>query len=227
MRRCIVSVAGVACRALLVGILIGGAAAGTGGSPAAAAASFTYTVNSTGDTNDANLTDHACDGTCTLRSAIEQANANCSADPAITTAILFTIPGSGVHTITPVPVTNAGVQNHPAALPNISCPVSIDGTTQGGAGYTGPPLIELDGSVAATTQLAPGLGFGGNVNGSTVRGLIVNRWNGAGLQFAGKGGATVVAVFVAQGNYIGTDASGSQASPNRSNGIVVDGPAVR
>ena len=193
-----------------------------------AATNFTYTVNSTGDTNDTNLNDQACDGTCTLRSAIEQANFNCNkgpANPAISTTIRFAIPGSGVHTITPFPVTSGTTENHPAALPVIGCPVVIDGTSQGGAGYTGPPLIELDGSVAASTQLAPGLAFGGNDNGSTVRGLIVNRWHGAGLQFTGRGGSTVNASFLVQGNYIGTDATGTRALPNTSDGITVSGAA--
>jgi CSLREA domain-containing protein len=59
----------------------------------------TFTVNSTGDGADANTADNICDsdlGTadeqCTLRAAIQQANATSGADQ-----INFSIPGTGVH----------------------------------------------------------------------------------------------------------------------------------
>jgi CSLREA domain-containing protein len=52
-----------------------------------------FVVDSVGDEPDADVTDGVCQtavGTCTLRAAIEQAN-----------AIHFDIPGPGVHTISP------------------------------------------------------------------------------------------------------------------------------
>ncbi|HTO48732.1 MAG TPA: DUF4347 domain-containing protein, partial [Burkholderiales bacterium] len=95
--------------------------------------------------------------------------------------------------------------------------VVIDGRTQGGAGYTGPPLIELNGS-----------GTGANVDGlvftagsSELHGLIINRFGLGGG--SGNGGTGIVvnanARIVAQGNYIGTDASGSAAAGNGDWGI--------
>jgi titin len=188
---------------------------------AEATTSFTYTVTSTGDSRDTDLHDGACTGTCTLRTAIEQANANCSVDPTVSTTIKFDIPGSGVHTITPFDNPNAGNQTHFAPLPGITCPVVIDGWSQGGDGYQGPPLIELDGSVAAEHWSASGLGFGANDNGSTVDGLVINRWNGAGIEATGRGGSTAVAAFTFIGNYIGTDPTGTIAEPNTQDGIAI------
>ncbi len=206
--------------AMMAGVLAGVSHAG-------AASSFTYTVNSTSDTRDTNLNDHACDSTCTLRGAIEQANVNCTTNPATLTTINFTIPGSGVRTITPITVSGASNnQSHAAPLPGIVCPVVIDGTTQGGAGYVGPPLIELDGSVAtADNWQGAGLAFSANTNGSTVRGLVIDRWLGSGVSLGGKGGATAYPTFVVRGNYIGTDPTGTIARPNAGDGISVSGIA--
>src|SRR4051794_33525056 len=138
-------------RALLAALTIaaGGAVTIVAMPRVARASSYTYVVNSTGDARDQDLNDGACDGTCTLRGAIEQANHNCVGAPATTTTIEFAIPGSGVRTIRPVDNPNATEnQSHRAPLPGIVCPVVIDGSTQGGAGYTGPPLIQLDGTNA-------------------------------------------------------------------------------
>ena len=79
-----------------------------------------------------NITDDHNDGACTaadytLREAINHANSVVGTD-----TINFDIPGFGVHTIQPA-----------SALPTISDPVMIDGTSQ--PGFTGTPLIRLDG----------------------------------------------------------------------------------
>ncbi|HYC60844.1 MAG TPA: putative Ig domain-containing protein [Thermoanaerobaculia bacterium] len=110
----------------------------------------TFVVNSTADTSDASAGDGLCDagaGVCTLRAAIEEANAFAGAD-----AIHFAI-GSGAQTISFI------------VLPAISEAVTIDGSTQ--PGYAGVPLIELDG-----TQTNPGLQL--SSNGSMLRALLVN-----------------------------------------------------
>lgn len=152
-------------------------------SPIPQARAATFTVNVTDDENDG-----TCDSThCSLREAISAANTAAGTD-----TISFDIPGAGVHTIQPT-----------AALPTITQPVIIDGTTQ--PGYSDYPLIELDGSAA-----------GAGVNGltifagsSTVKGLVINRFTFAGI-FLGLGGGNTIA-----GNFIGTNAAGSGAAGNR------------
>ncbi|MCH8964135.1 MAG: hypothetical protein IIB58_04175, partial [Planctomycetes bacterium] len=62
-------------------------------------AATTFTVDSTGDGGDSDTADGVCDdglGHCTLRAAIEQANAVAGLD-----TINFSIPGPGPHTIQP------------------------------------------------------------------------------------------------------------------------------
>ena len=81
-------------------------------------------VNSTGDEEDADLSDEICDigaatpadepPLCTLRAAIQQANANEGEE-----VITFNIPGPPPHTIQPL-----------SELPAITDAVTIDGTTQ-------------------------------------------------------------------------------------------------
>src|SRR5689334_16366933 len=70
------------------------------------------------------VTTTADSGAGSLRQAVMDANGFAGSD-----VITFSIPGSGVHTIT---LTSG-------ALPQLTQPVSIDGTTQ--PGYAGTPLI--------------------------------------------------------------------------------------
>jgi CSLREA domain-containing protein len=96
-----------------------------------AQASTTFIVNIPGDTHDADLGDGLCDVNlfgsgqqCTLRAAIEQANATPGAD-----VINFNIPdtfGTGVKTI------NVGALDD-SGLPPITDQVTINGYSQPGA----------------------------------------------------------------------------------------------
>jgi hypothetical protein len=143
--------------------------------------------------SDSVVTNTDDSGPGSLRQAILDANA--APD---TTTIGFNIPGPGVHTITPV-----------TALPAVTAPAVIDGTTQ--PGFTVSPLIELNGASAP-----PGaIGLTLSATGCTVKGLVINRFNADGIVL---GDANVI-----QGNYIGTNAAGNLASPNTGNGIVVSG----
>jgi hypothetical protein len=97
-----------------------------------------------------------------------------------------------------------------SALPSITHPVLIDGTTQ--PGFTGTPIIELS-----------GISAGANVNGlvitagnSTVRGLVINRFSGDGILLTTKGGDRI------QGDYIGTNAAGANAKGLANGGYGVD-----
>jgi CSLREA domain-containing protein len=79
-------------RALLCGALAAAFITSTAGAT-------TFVVNSTGDQPDDNTANNVCHtavGTCTLRAAIQQANATAGTD-----IIQFAITGAGVHTIQP------------------------------------------------------------------------------------------------------------------------------
>lgn len=157
----------------------------------------TFTVNSTGDEADNNPGDSVCHtsaGTCTLRAAITEANATSNA------IINFNLGASGsLQTITP------GL-----ALPDITQPVTIDGTSQ--PGYTNTPLIELDGS--NTSAGVNGLTvLGGS---TTIKGLVINRFSGAGIELRNNGNNILT------GNYIGTDSNGQIALGNTNSGVWVN-----
>ncbi len=163
------------------------------------AASFTVT-----NTNDS--------GPSSLRQVILDANASPGTD-----TITFNIPGAGPHTIQPA-----------SALPTITDPVVIDGYTQPGASPNTNPLgtglntalmIELDGSNAGVN--ANGLHItSGN---STVRGLVINRFSslpdvwasGIGILLDTNGGNVI------EGNFIGTDVTGTVAVPNTNFGVEI------
>jgi titin len=139
-------------------------------------------------------------GSGSLRQAILDANAATGVD-----TIVFQIPGTGVQTIT---LANA--------LPSISVPVVIDGTTQ--PGFTGTPLIELNGANAGATSDGLRLTAGN----STIRGLAINRFGGAGIHVQLPGGTNFI-----QGNFIGTDRTGTLSQGNGSavqwGGVWIDG----
>jgi VCBS repeat-containing protein len=159
------------------------------------------TVSDTADGNTSSianlLANKGADGKVSLREAILAANntAN-SGGPDV---IQFNIPGGGLHTIQPG-----------SALPTITDPVLIDGWTQ--SGFSGPPLIELDGSLAGAN--VQGLTIsGGN---TTVRGLVINRFTGNGILITGSGNSQI------EGNYIGTDATGTVALGNGFGGVLIN-----
>ena len=85
-----------------------------------------------------------------------------------------------------------------SALPNITVPVLIDGTTQ--PGYTSAPLIDLDGTGAGST--ANGLDLAAGSGGSTIRALVINNFAAAGISIT-----TTDNIILS--SYIGTNAAGS------------------
>ncbi|HEX6271196.1 MAG TPA: hypothetical protein VFZ43_13235, partial [Anaerolineales bacterium] len=132
-------------------------------------------------------------GECTLRAAIMEANASPGTD-----TISFNIPGEGPHTISPF-----------YGFDFILDPVIIDGTTQ--PGFSGTPIIELDGSQAGPDAFGLVI-FAGS---STVRGLVINRFALTGIDLDVNGGNTI------QGNYIGTDLTGTIDLGNGANGVAI------
>jgi hypothetical protein len=158
------------------------------GSPAGAAM---FVVTTTADT-----------GTGSLRKAIDDANMNVN----VVDDIVFAIPNPPF-TIKPM-----------SPLPTITDPVTIDGYTQMGTsentvavGTNAVLLIEIDGSMAGDTDgiLIEHIT---NVGASTtIRGLIINRFANnlrAGIRINDYGKNFI------EGNFIGTDASGTAARPN-------------
>ena len=150
------------------------------------AGASTYTVDRTDDVGGLACTAAAND--CDLRSAIQQANANAGLEDTIN----FVLPAPGVQTIT------LG-----SDLPPLTDPVTIDGTTQ--TGFTGAPLIVLDGS--APSGPTTGLELAAGADGSTVRGLVIGNFDDTGI-LLGSDGNTIA------GSYIGVDATGAAAMPN-------------
>ncbi|MCI0682029.1 MAG: LamG domain-containing protein, partial [Gemmataceae bacterium] len=151
------------------------------------------------NTNDA--------GAGSLRQAILDANANPGPD-----TISFNIPGSGVRTISPA-----------SPLPAITDAVIIDGYSQPGAsantlaaGSNATLLIELDGTNAGAVS---GLTVAGA--GSTIKGLVINRFGVMGVLLSGAGATGNLIA----GNFIGTDASGTADLGNLSSGVKLDGGA--
>jgi hypothetical protein len=197
----------------------------------------TFTVNRTDDLADMNLADNACDtlglfgSQCSLRAAIQQANATAnSGGPDL---IKFSIPTNGPHTIQPN-----------SQLPTITQPVTIDGYTEGdGTATTDDDAIEntattgtnavlkivLNGANAPPTTDNQGVsGLLVNGGGTTIRGLVINGFRQASNGTEGEG---IFLLNVAgntnnviAGNFIGTDVNGTAKVSNQGPGVLVFGP---
>jgi len=127
-----------------------------------------FVVNSIGDSPDSNPGDGIADagnGTITLRSAIQEANA--LAGPQ---TIYFYITGSGQHSIVPA-----------SSLPLVSDQIFLDGSTQ--KGFSGSPLVSTNGTYGGLTITA---------GGSTVQALSLNSTSGYGLTLSSVGGNNII-----------------------------------
>ena len=94
-------------------------------------------------------------------------------------------------------------------MPAITDAVTIDGTTQ--PGFAGTPVVELSGASAGLSAGQPvnGLTLSVSAAGSTVRGLAINDFSGPGIMVQGDGNTI-------QGDFIGTDVTGTTALGNQS-----------
>jgi len=165
------------------------------------------------------VTNTNANGAGSLVQAVADANAHPNIDVDTPDMIEFDVPASdpnrnpvtGVFTVTPV---------FPALAPIID-PVIIDGYTQGSntgttsddakpntlaVGNNAVLLIELN---ATSTGGVAGVEFRAGSEGSTVRGLIINRCNGC------KGVALGAGKIKVLGNFLGTDSTGSVAMGNQ------------
>ena len=204
-------------------------------------------------TTDFDFSDGSCapyPGDCTLREAIEAANAN--GDPTRNDKISFAIALAGVHTI-------AGTD-----LPAITEPVTIDGGTQPGYVPGGAPEIELTSVTAsgagldvqapvtihalAITRFTTAIALRANAGpssidasyiGTTPDGLLP-KGNDTGIDVLSSGNTigpgNVISGNhtginlqgsgnVVAGNRVGTDVSGTSAIPNVDLGVRVAGNA--
>lgn len=149
----------------------------------------TFIVTNTGDT-----------GAGSLRQAILDANGTAGSD-----LITFSIVGTGPFTIQPL-----------SALPDITEAVTIDGYTQTGAtanaNCTGTAVLQIVVNGASAGAASSGLTLAAGSTGSTVRGLNIQGFDGNGIEILSGSNAIT-------GNFIGTNAAGTAAVPNNSNGI--------
>jgi titin len=140
-------------------------------------------------------------GTGSLRQAIISSNATKGPN-----TINFNISGSGVQTI-----------NLLSALPTITQPVTIDGTTEPGSG--GKPVIQVDGTKAGTGVV--GLNLTSAASGSTIKGLSVTDFSGGGVLLNGAANVTVAVDDVGLVNL----STGAVAHGNSAFGVELEGGA--
>jgi hypothetical protein len=139
------------------------------------------------------VTTTADSGPGSLRQAILDVNASSGGDK-----IAFHIGSGGVQTIKPT-----------SPLPTITQSVTIDGTTQ--PGFTGSPLIVLDGSNISGNGLVISAGT------STVLDLVVDNFKtGYGIALTINGGNVLA------GNYVGTDVTGAAAAHDQGGVLLLD-----
>jgi CSLREA domain-containing protein len=179
----------------------------------------TFTVNSTGDSKDSDIDNDRCDingflggDQCTLRAAIEEANHTPGKD-----IIRFNISGSGVKTIN-VGATGLG------QLPTINEAVIIDGYTQSGAspntlatGNDAVLKIELNGTNAGINSH----GLEIDAPDSVIRGLVINRFHFHSINVLGSGDRGKI-----EGNFLGTDASGTLDRSNSYGVVILQGSNI-
>lgn len=114
--------------------------------------------------------------------------------------IVFAVPGAGPHTIALA-----------SQLPNIVESINLDATTQ--PGYSGMPLIEIDGAAIASPNAA---GITVLAKQSRVEGLAVGGFTGNGIDINADD-------VVVSGCHVGVGTAGSTVRPNGGNGIQVSG----
>ena len=146
-----------------------------------------FTVSNTNDS-----------GAGSLRQAILDANGTAAAD-----TITFSTSG----TITPL-----------TPLPTITNPVTIDASTAPGAAVavSATPAtltVELNGSSAGDS----GIGLRISASNCMIKGLVINRFQEAGIRIDTGTGTTLA------GNFIGTDINGTAAQGNFNRGVLIVG----
>src|SRR5438105_1452336 len=199
---------GPAGKALLVAAVA--AAGGTGGARAERAPLVvlpTITVVSTADLGDTNPGDGICRDIvfqCTLRAAIQTANASTGKK-----RIAFSISGGGLHIISPA-----------TALPAITEPLEIDGYSQPGSspntlavGDNAVIDIELQGPNSTAFD-----GLDVNADNSDIGGLVITGFNDQ-MKLAGAGDQVI-------GDFLGTSTTGTSDGWTGYSDVHVVGPGA-
>ena len=140
----------------------------------------TFVVTTTADSFHGGV----CGATCSLRDAIEAANATPTKD-----TIDFNVAGK--------------IEPETFTLPAISAPVTIDGTSA--PGFAGAPVVELDGS-SVTGSGIDGLVVRTGGSGSTIAGLAIGGFEN-GILFEGTENQVC-------GSYLGVEVDGATALAN-------------
>jgi parallel beta-helix repeat protein len=183
-----------------------------------------YTVNNAGDEVDINPGDNLCktiNDTCTLRAAIDEANAHAGPDTItfnIGTATLT--PGIDYATLTDDGTTIRGADN--ITIDGTNAPFPSDGITISASNVTIQGLriynfrfgVYIDGQALTTTNNLIGTNGDGNNDGQERNTLSDNM---QGVYITGA----QAAFNVIAGNRIGTNPSGSSALPNLIAGIEI------
>lgn len=131
-------------------------------------------------------------GPGTLRQAILDANALAG-----TNTIHFAI----TNPTSSITITNP--------LPEITNPVVLDGTTQ--PGFSTSPIVELNGANFGSLQD----GLRVNTSNSTIRGLVINRFTGDGIEVTNSSNISI------EGNFIGLNVAGTADVGNGREGILL------
>lgn len=136
-------------------------------------------------------------------------NTNLTGPGSLRQAILDANAAAGTNTIAFVitnPTSSMTITN---PLPDITNPVVVDGTTQ--PGFSSSPIVELNGANFGTGQ--DGLRI--NTSNSIIRGLVINRFTGDGIEVTNSSGIAI------EGNVIGLSVSGTADLGNGREGILL------
>ncbi len=102
--------------------------------------------------------------------------------------------------------------NLTSALPVITVPVTIDGTSQSGYSPKNLPIVELNGGGLSVDGFVLGTGS----DGSTIGAFDIAGFHGAGIHIESTNDSVT-------GSFVGTDLSGKAAGPGNLEGILIDG----
>jgi CSLREA domain-containing protein len=169
----------------------------------------TYTVTKTDDHDDT-----VCDADCTLREAINAANANIGAD-----TIEFSIPALGQscsNSVCTIALSNSlgalpALTDNATTLNGLSQETNQASNCQATSASAGPPCIVIDG----TNVVASANGLDISSNSNSIKGLIIVNLTGHGIKITGDENTVTQ-------TYVGVAADGTTGAGNDSDGINID-----